>query len=72
MPFCTNSLRYLCKNNTKIRENWRLRYIARPTSGLSEALSIPPTEKSGPGNDGESDRAGIRMNTAHPIRIQYS
>ena len=56
----------------KISENWRLNSIHWPTSGLS----LPPAQESTPRNDGdipaESERAGMRMNTAHPIRIQYS
>ena len=65
-------LHYLRENIVKIRKNTRKLLIKHPTSGLC----VPPTQESAPGKLGmlpaEADRAGIRMNTAHPIRIQYS
>ena len=53
-------------------ENWRF----KTHRSADFRVSLPPAEESAPGNDGdvpaESERAGICMNTAPPIRIQYS
>ena len=44
--------------------------------GTTPVKPIPPAQESAPVNDGDvpamSKEAGIRMNTAPPIRIQYS
>ena len=58
-------LRYLRENTAKIRENWRLKPSGLPTSGfvyLRYRRAYRITSKG----------AGISMNTAPPIRVQYS
>ena len=65
-------LRCLCENTAKISENKRKLGIktVRSADFRSTVMAIlPPAQESVPGN---ANRAGIRMNTAHPIRIQYS
>ena len=59
------SLRYLRENSAKLRENWRVNSVTRPTSGfvyLRYRRVYRVTSKG----------AGIRMNTAPPTRVQYS
>ena len=69
-------LRYLRENTAKIRENKRKLAIKTVRAADFRRLFISPAQESAPGNGGdvpaESKRAGIPMNTAHPIRIQYS
>ena len=67
---------YLRENTAKICENKRKLVIKTVCAADFRRLFISPAQETAPGNDGdvpaESDRAGIRMNTAPPIRIQYS
>ena len=70
------SLRYLHENKAKLRENKRKLPIKTVRDADFRRLFISPAQESAPGHlrniRAESERAGIRMNTAHPIRIQYS
>ena len=61
-------------NNAKLRYNKRKFAIKTVCSADFRSL-LSPAQESAPGNCGdvpaESERAGIGMNTAPPIRIQY-
>ena len=69
-------LRYLRENTVRIRENKRKLAIKTVRAADFRCLFLSPAQESVPGNYGhvpaESEWAGIHMNTAHPIRIQYS
>ena len=69
-------LRYLRENTAKIRENKRKLAIKSVCAADFRRVFESPAQESAPGNCGdvpaESERAGIGMNTAPPIRIQYS
>ena len=69
------SIHCLRKNTAKIHEN-KQKLATKPHRSADFRFSLPPAQESVPGNYGnvpaESERAGIHMNTAHPIRIQYS
>ena len=68
-------LRYLHENTAKIRENKRKLAIENVCAADFRRVFESPAQESAPGNyvnvPAESERAGIYMNTAHPIRIQY-
>ena len=68
--------RYLIENTARIRKNKRKLAIKTVCGADFRCLFISPAQESVLGNYGnvsaESERAGIHMNTAQPIRIQYS
>ena len=72
-------LRYLCENTAKIWRKYgenKQKFAIKTVRSADFRSLLSPAQESAPGNDGnvpsESERAEIRMNTAHPIRIQYS
>ena len=68
------SLSYLRENTAKIRENKQKLAIKTVRWADFRHLFISPAQERAPGNlkTFAPSQTGIHMNTAHPIRIQYS